>query len=685
MDLPVEKWQMHVRQKWSSLEPSLKEKLSHPSSLRAAFLLSSSLLRPEDEEYLLSLSKDFSANKDPGLVLSCKEEGNARFRRKEYQSAAALYSKALSHAEIGSPEMAICYANRSAALFHLGQFEVSLADIGRAQEGGYPEKLSPKLVLRRAECLQKLSRLEAERENGLLPETDIEPWEENGLVSCASASVRLAFSKEKGRHCIAETDIVPGEVLLKEEAFVSVLHPGNNNVHCHHCLRPLVASVPCRGCSYAKYCGSACTRAAWQSYHQRECPFGGLLLAMGVFCHVALRAVLVAGFAEVARLVEEDEERTTGISIPGCNPDGRYQSSYRAVFGLLPHVEKHSPEFKFLCGFSVAALCQVVGKEPFAGKDGLNVDQDVLGEAVLRHVLQLQCNAQAVTALRVSGCEAVARHEEVTLATALFPVLSLLNHSCDPNTSLAFDGRTVAVRASRAIPRGQEILHCYGPHRCRMKPAERRQRLLAQYFFECRCPACTEEAGPESASGSSLFCCPTCRAPMQGEGPLLCCSSPSCKAALPKEGFQEQLRKLRQRMEAAMDLLAQGKADRSVEQLRKCHLEAQRLLSPGHLVAGEIEDHLAQVHATQGNWPEAAAHLRRSIDVVEAHYGAGSIEVGQELFKLAQVLFNGRFVPEALQAAEKAEAALSVQMGPRSPEVQELREMKSCLEELLRG
>nr|XP_060612740.1 SET and MYND domain-containing protein 4 [Anolis sagrei ordinatus] len=581
--------------------------------------------------------------------------------------------------------MAICYANRSAALFHLGQFEVCLADIGRAQEGGYPEKLSPKLVLRHTECLQKLSRLEAEREKGSLPETDIEAWEENGLVSCASASVRLAYSKDKGRHCIAETDIVPGEVLLKEEAFVSVLRPGNGDVHCHHCLRPLVASVPCCGCSYAKYCGSACARAAWQSYHQRECQFGGLLLAMGVFCHVALRAVLVDRFTEVVRLVEEDEERTTGISIPGCDADGRYHSSYRAVFGLLPHVEKHSPEFKFLCSFSVAALCRVVGKEPFVGGNGLSVDQDVLGEAVLRHVLQLQCNAQAVTTLRVSGCEAVARHEEVTLATALYPVLSLLNHSCDPNTSLAFDGRTVAVRASRAIPRGQEILHCYGPHRCRMKPTERRQRLLAQYFFECRCPACAEEAGPESASGSSLFRCPTCRAPMQGEGPFLCCSSPSCKAVLPKEGFQDQLRKLRQRMEAAMDLLAQGKADRSEEQLRKCHLEAQRLLSPGHLVAGEIEDHLAQVHATQGNWPEAAAHLRRSIEVVEAHYGAGSIEVGQELFKLAQVLFNGHFVPEALQAAEKAEAALSVQMGPRSPEVQELREMKSCLEELLRG
>lgn len=51
---------------------------------------------------------------------------------------------------------------------------------------------------------------------------------------------------------------------------------------------------------------------------------------------------------------------------------------------------------------------------------------------------------------------------QVRLATGFFPALSLLNHSCDPNTSVAFTGRTVEVRALRPIPRGQELLHCYG-------------------------------------------------------------------------------------------------------------------------------------------------------------------------------------------------------------------------------
>lgn len=79
---------------------------------------------------------------------------------------------------------------------------------------------------------------------------------------------------------------------------------------------------------------------------------------------------------------------------------------------------------------------------------------------------------------------------EVRIATAVFPTLSLLNHSCCPNTSLTFStgaavdpcdtdlsadsseraaecrgkapGVTVTVRAAKDIRAGQEILHCYG-------------------------------------------------------------------------------------------------------------------------------------------------------------------------------------------------------------------------------
>nr|XP_034995353.1 SET and MYND domain-containing protein 4 isoform X3 [Zootoca vivipara]XP_034995354.1 SET and MYND domain-containing protein 4 isoform X3 [Zootoca vivipara] len=783
MDLPVEKWKLYINQKLTSLQPLLKEELCPSMSLRDSLLLSLTLLHPEDEEYLLRLSRYYCVKKDPKMTLSCKEEGNKWFRKKEYRTAAVLYSRALSHAEAGSPEMAVCYANHSAALFHLGQFEVCLEDIKRAQGGGYPEELLPKLLLRKADCLLSLGRFQEVTEalssieekmsadhHVLLSQfnqlklkackgksgsvcqpavsdriqKDLEPWEESSRISCASASVSLNFSACKGRHLVAAKDILPGEILVSEEAFVSVLCPGeslllqgsaeamlngqpaNEDLHCHHCLKQLLSPVPCQGCSYAKYCSHACAQLAWRTYHSRECSFGGLLLTLGVFCHIALRSVLVAGFAEVSALIKQSHteevvaepvaeapassgvvEENSASSIPGCDADGRYSSSYQAIFCLLPHTEKHSLELRLLCSLSVAALCKRLGEaglEAFISGKSTPEDQggskagkacpewEVPGEAMLRHMLQLQCNAQAVSALRVSRSEngPVASSKQVRVATALYPVVSLLNHSCEPNTSVTFSGRTAEVRALQSIPRGQEILHCYGPHRCRMGAAKRRKQLLSQYFFECRCLPCLEElqpvSGKRASSQDGLFHCPACHKLMQqGAEGLLHCSSGACKVRVHEDHFQHQLSDLRLQAEVALELLQCGHPDQSMELLLKCRLDAKRFLSPAHLMVGEIEDSLAQAYVTLGKWQEAAGHLRSSIQAVEAHYGPSSIEAGQELFKLAQILFNGHAVPEALHTIQEAENVLSRHLGPQSTELQELQEMKACLEELLGG
>ncbi|XP_063150837.1 SET and MYND domain-containing protein 4 [Candoia aspera] len=776
MELPAEEWRARVRRVWASLPAPRREELSRPRPLRETFLLAAALLRSEDEECLRRLSRRFAVEKDPRLAGSCKQEGNRRFRAGEHRAAAALYSRALSHTEAGSPEMAICYANRSAALFHLGQFEVCLEDIRRAQQAGScPEKLLPKILLRKAECLLSLGRWqeaadalhgvgkrlsadqrpEAARHRVLLGRLDQlrvsaleesgafdhlpavpgqvepgpEPWEESSSISGASVSVSLGFSTCKGRHLVAAQDVPPGKLLVREEAFVSVLCPGeglllqgsaqalqdgclaNTDLHCHHCLHPLLASVPCQGCSYSKYCGPTCAQLAWRSYHWRECALGGLLLALGVFCHVAFRTVMVAGFAEVKASVTQSQGDGVAEStaaergphhIPGCETNGQYGGSYRAIFSLLPHADRHSPSLRFLCGLSVAALCRKLGeaglepgisgeavKEELQAAEEASARLQVLGEAMLRHMLQLQCNAQAVTALHPSGPEdgLVAGSRQVRLATGLFPTLSLLNHSCDPNTSVVFTGSTAEVRALRPIPRGQEILHCYGPHRCHTGAAERRRQLLAQYFFECQCQACLEELQPSPPSGASapkasLFCCPACQMPMQGEGTLRC-SSVTCNQLVPEEDFHRRLHDLQRLTQSASELLERSRLDQSLELLQKCRLDAERFLSPAHLKMGEIEDHLAQAYAAMGRWPEAAGHLRRSIQAVEAHFGPSSIEAGQELFKLAQVLFNGCVASEALRAVQRAKAVLSVHLGTRSAQLRELQEMRACLEELL--
>lgn len=376
---------------------------------------------------------------------------------------------------------------------------------------GYPERLQLKLMIRKAECLVTLGRLQeasqiisdlesnftdtqtlAASEFQILQSTlcrlkrkiqekenptetfpaalttdleDVNLREENEQIASASSSVALCTDPLKGRSLIATKDIVPGELLVREDAFVSVLNPGempplregqeskwdtrvtNGDLYCHRCLRHTLATVPCDGCSYAKYCSHECMQQAWDLYHGVECSLGGLLLTLGVFCHVALRATLLAGREDVGNVTRklcgeisnrdiclpesknlvqtlshdpggesEKNGRTLEPPIPGCDINGKYESNYNAVLHLLPHTENHSPEHKFLCALSVAALCRQLEAASLPTLTSLKSSQPkaavvpamcqelhIWGVAMLRHMLQLQCNAQAITTIQHTG------------------------------------------------------------------------------------------------------------------------------------------------------------------------------------------------------------------------------------------------------------------------------------------
>ncbi|XP_012861192.1 SET and MYND domain-containing protein 4 [Echinops telfairi] len=733
MDLPVEEWKSYILRKWSLLPASVRVTISIAETLSDVFLQCSPLLQPEDELFLQRLSRGLLVGKDPKASIFYKEEGNKKFQEKDYMGAAVLYTKGVSHAAPNTEDISLCYANRSVTLFHLGHYETCLEDIIRAQRHGYPERLQPKMMFRKAECLVALGRLQEAHQTisnlenifsakptlavshsqilqrklphlktklagrGNLSETfpasltkalkDMDLKEENEQIPGVSSSVTLCADPLKGRYLIATKDILPGELLVKEDAFVSALSPGemsqlhpgpeskwdtkvtHRDLHCHQCLKHTLAMVPCDECSYAKYCSQECRQQAWELYHSVECPQGALLLTLGIFCQVALRATLLARFENVEEILrklgreirnkdvclpesknygrEENEENDQRVEtpIPGCDIHGKYEKNYSTVFSLLPHTENHSPEHKFLCALSIAALCKrleaarpwalVPGQKASPAKaaaaPGLPAEVNVWGVLMLRHVLQLQCNAQAITTIQQTGSNDsnITESRQVRLATALFPAVSLLNHSCCPNTSISFFGTVATLRASQRIGKGQEVLHCYD-------------------------------------SG----------------GAVLRCGSASCTESLRRDHLVSCLQDLQKQVDVAQALLRNGQLEQAVQRLLGSQRAAEGFLSAEHALVGEIEDSLAQAYAALGDWQKSATHLQKSLRVVEARHGPSSIEMGHELFKLAQVFFNGLAAPEALDTIRRAEAVLGVHCGPRSEEIQELQKMKSCLLDL---
>lgn len=92
---------------------------------------------------------------------------------------------------------------------------------------------------------------------------------------------------------------------------------------------------------------------------------------------------------------------------------------------------------------------------------------------------------------------------------------------------------------------------------------------------------------------------------------------------------------------SVMRLLSFELIERAIQLLLGCQHDAESFLSAEHSVVGEIADDLAQAYAALGDWKKSASHLQKSLRVVEVRHGPSSVEMGHELFKLAQIFFNG--------------------------------------------
>ncbi|XP_035033579.1 SET and MYND domain-containing protein 4 [Hippoglossus stenolepis] len=774
MDLPCVQWQDHVAQKWTRLDPESRERFTSLVEVDDVFKCASTLTTQDDLDFLESICDRGSAQKDTERAAKCREKGNCSFKSRDYTAAALHYSQGVCSAPLRSEQLPLCYANRSAALYHLQLYQDCLNDIDRALKNGYPSHLLHKLEERRTQCLKHVSGGQDEKDDrhGAASKNHQGPDRAEApsvLTSEICPQATVGFSPEKGRHLVAVQGIAAGEVILTDRPYSCVLIPGVEEVQgrrggleterggfgtehrrCHRCLSETLCPLPCDGCSYSRYCSSDCQQDAWEEHHQWECPLGADLMVMGVMSQLALRATLKAGLKNIQTArepirgkhtkSEPDGPRTESSDTYTNQPDpaaSHYGDSYLSVFHLLHHLNRHSPALRFLNAVTIATLFRrlsetgpppaswtLSGPPAAPEEDGGNADWStelwLMGSAVLRHMLQLRCNAQAIVSLQDAGAtnSPVQSRREIRIATAIFPTLSLLNHSCCPNTSLAFStgaavepsgsdpsadlsesvsepGVTVTVRAAKVIDAGQEILHCYGPHSSRMVTRKRQHLLQEQYYFLCQCEACSrtqEEGGTgggqqrSGGGGTRLeegLLCFKCKGSLKrsgaDKGTGFMCSQSSCCHRVSSSEVSLMLQEIRVDLEKAVDLMERERPDEALRLLSRTQCQAARVLAETHPLQGELADAMARAYATVGDWDNAASHLERSAIAIGSQYGDDSIELGQQLFKLAQLHFNGGARGPALSLIPEVSRLLRLHSGPHCPELQELQAMEDCL------
>lgn len=91
-------------------------------------LLSNLLLNLCFREKLLKWIKFTQSNvkwvKSASRASKFRREGNEKFRKCDSAGSLALYTQSVVHAPRDSEELSLALANRSAALFHLGAYQV---------------------------------------------------------------------------------------------------------------------------------------------------------------------------------------------------------------------------------------------------------------------------------------------------------------------------------------------------------------------------------------------------------------------------------------------------------------------------------------------------------------------------------------------------------------------------------
>ncbi|CAN0100702.1 unnamed protein product [Scytosiphon promiscuus] len=177
-----------------------------------------------------------------------------------------------------------------------------------------------------------------------------------------------------------------------------------------------------------------------------------------------------------------------------------------AVDELVHHNDKRSPEqmeqFRVMAAF-VAGLCVVGGGEKKALRWASAQGRGFPGlvDAVYALLGKASCNVFSISNDSYSGEVGCGMYLEATAA----------NHSCMPNASQSFIGKTLSLRCTRPILEGEEVT--IGVAEIDRPGPLRRKSLRASYFFECGCERCDSPAGRAEDARLEAYACTVKKCP----------------------------------------------------------------------------------------------------------------------------------------------------------------------------
>lgn len=291
----------------------------------------------------------------------------------------------------------------------------------------------------------------------------------NCVVS--KSTIRLASSPEEVSEVdvlgvVATRDILAQESVLLDPTLAAVV---DSTDRCPACCGPFLDRVE-PPCCHTKYCSSSCSQRALDGYHAVVCgkDFD--------FLHEAKSA---PSSSSSSNLTESSIGSKLLLRVLALSIQEDISNPLRTslISRLTPAYNPNDPQL-IVFNFKDHIITPIRILREF----GIDVFTDSMYDTWVLHTIycRLQNNRHGQTFDDIHG-------------TAVNPLYSMFNHSCDPNVDWRHDDEnsTVTMFAERDIKKGEEMFISYIGKGKGLK--ERQAKLMPWFGMECACHKCDEE------------------------------------------------------------------------------------------------------------------------------------------------------------------------------------------------
>lgn len=395
----------------------------------------------------------------------------------------------------------------------------------------------------------------------------------------------VSNSPEKGRCLLANRDIYPGDIITRQEPYVSVPSNTMASTRCEVCFA-CASLKKCSACRAVWYCGSACQKSDWR-LHRVECQVLAKL-------EEEKKKTLTPSIRLMVKLYMKRNLQIEKV-LPTTVTD-----NYHLLGAMVSHMSKIN-EKQLILYAQMANLVSVILQWP-----------DLNLKDIAENFSKLACNAHSI-------CDFELR----PLGTGLYPVISIINHSCLPNSVLVFEGREAVVRAVQHIPKGTEVLISY--IETAGSTMTRQKALKDQYFFSCTCPRCIKLGEIEDIEESAVLEGYRCKND-KCDGFLLRDSDKNaficqqCGLVRNKEEVQKIAHEVKLMLDKASTSLDLKNYNKACSLFKKVEEQQVKLCHPLSLNLMRTRDNLLKIFMELKDWKEALACCRLTIPVYEKAY-----------------------------------------------------------------